>query len=204
MSWGACSLEEGREICHINDKIKWYGTAELWSKFSGSPEDGKKFLSFRGNFPSFLPHELISRVSSEEGLSCLHLWQQVDLYILACVPEKEVFICLIPHAPFHQWGTNKYYLKDESTFTGQRSAQAEGIFFPLLLAFLSLFWPQHYFQGKFPIIPWSVMSQHSGRKQRSYSKRKVEERSIKLNYERPGRARSILEWVWRGGVCGDS
>ena len=44
------------------------------------------------------------------------------------------------------------------------------MFFSLLLAFLSLFWPQPYFQGKFPVTPWSVMSQHSGRKQRTYSK----------------------------------
>ena len=55
-SWRAYSLEEGRELCYINDNIKWYGTIEIWSKFSGSLEDGKKFLSFRGNFPSFLPH----------------------------------------------------------------------------------------------------------------------------------------------------
>ena len=186
--------------------IKWYGTAELWSKFSGSPEDGKKFLSFRGNFPSFLPHELVSRVSSEEGLSCLHLWQQVDLYILACILEKEAFICLIPHAPFHHRGTNKYHLKAESTFTGQRSAQAEGIFFPLLMAFLSFFWPQPYLQGKFPIIPWSAMSQHSGRKQRSYSKHTGggEKRKAELWTSRQSKKPSkgwgnILEWVWRGG-----
>ena len=58
--WRAYSLEEGREICYINESIKWYGTIEIWSKFSGSLEDGRKFLSFRGNFPSFLPHELVS------------------------------------------------------------------------------------------------------------------------------------------------
>lgn len=59
-------------------------------------------------------------------------------------------------------------MNQRSQEKGQR--RQKDFFFSLLLAFLSLFWPQPYFQGKFPVTPWSVMSQHSGRKQRTYSK----------------------------------
>lgn len=79
--------------------------------------------------------------------------------------------------------------------------------FSLLLAFLSLFWPQPYFQGKFPATPWSVMSQHSGRKQKAYSKHrsgggekhKAELRRYRQS-EKPSKAGEV-SWSASEGQC---
>lgn len=81
------------------------------------------------------------------------------------------------------------------------------MFFSLLLAFLSLFWPQPYFQGKFPVTPWSVMSQHSGRKQRTYSKwngggeKHTAELQRYRQSEKPSKA-GEASWSESEGRCG--